>query len=292
MTITQTIAHAILLGLDRLDSQLLLLHVMGKAPSERGWLLAHDGDVVPAAVAMAFEHAVAQRKSGIPMAYITGHAAFYGLDLQVDERVLIPRPDTETLVDWALEIIGSAGAQLDETGAPWTRGQLIDLGTGSGAVALALKQALQTSHPELAVSATDISASALAVARANARRLQLEVNFIQASWFDAVPGRQLGRFHWIVANPPYIALGDAHLPALQHEPASALTSGADGLDAIRQIVRHAPVHLQPGGWLLLEHGYDQAARVRALLTQAGFRAVRSRRDLGGNERCSIGCWPA
>lgn len=301
MTITHAVALAVSLGLDRLDAQLLLLHVLGKAPTERAWLFSHDGDTVPAAQAMAFEHAVAQRKSGVPLAYITGHAAFYGLDLQVDERVLIPRPDTETLVDWALAVIdgdvlapGSGSGDVPDLGTG--SGDVLDLGTGSGAVALALKQA----RPHLRVCATDASLDALVVAQANAQLLNLAVNFIHGDWLGALRHMDSNtqqsdapsRFKLIVSNPPYIADADRHLPALAHEPVQALTSGADGLDDIRQIVRQAPAHLQPGGCLLLEHGYDQAAALRALLTQAGFRAVQSRRDLGGNERCSGGCWPA
>ena len=297
MTITQAIAYASLIGLDRLDSQLLLLHLLGKAPTERAWLLSHDGDAVSAAQAMAFEHAVAQRKNGVPLEYITGHAAFYGLDLLVDQRVLIPRPDTETLVDWALEVID---------------GDVLDLGTGSGAVALALKQA----RPQLQVFATDASPDALVVAKANAQRLHLAVNFIHGDWLGALrnvasnPASNVAsnvasnnasnmasltplapsRFKLIVSNPPYIAAADPHLAALVHEPVQALTSGEDGLFDIRQIVGQAPAHLQAGGWLLLEHGYDQAERVRGLLEHAGFAAVASRRDLAGHERCSGGRW--
>jgi release factor glutamine methyltransferase len=299
MTIIQAIAYASLIGLDRLDSQLLLLHLLGKAPTERAWLLSHDGDAVSAAQAMAFERAVAQRKNGVPLEYITGHAAFYGLDLLVDQRVLIPRPDTETLVDWALAVIDGDVLNL---GADSGSGDVLDLGTGSGAVALALKQA----RPHLRVCATDASLDALVVAQANAGRLNLAVNFIHGDWLGALRNVALNpasniasniapnmaraaassRFKLIVSNPPYIAAADPHLPALAHEPVQALTSGEDGLFDIRQIVAQAPAHLQAGGWLLLEHGYDQAERVRALLKHAGFTAVASRRDLAGHERCS------
>jgi len=164
--------------------------------------------------------------------------------------------------------------------------RVLDLGTGSGAIALALK----ASRPALDVWATDMSPAALAVAQANARRLQLEVTFSQGPWLAALPvGTPL--FGGIVSNPPYIADQDPHLAALCHEPTQALTSGADGLDDIRQIISAAPVHLQPGGWLLLEHGYDQAEAVRALLMQSGFTQVQSRRDLAGIERCSGGQKP-
>ena len=225
------------------------------------------------------------------MAYLTGRLAFYCLDLHVDKRVLVPRPDTETLVDWSLAVLDSLAApaggalgQFNACGAPGGPPGVLDLGTGSGAVALAIQQ----SCPAARVSATDFSADALAVAQANARRLQLDVQFSQGSWLDKVTGR----FHLIVSNPPYIAAHDPHLAALTHEPLQALASGADGLDAIRTIVRQAPGCLHAGGWLLLEHGYDQAKRVRALLGAAGFADVQSRSDLAGIERCSGGRWPS
>jgi release factor glutamine methyltransferase len=268
VTVTDILQAAVSAGLARLDAQLLLLHVLGQAPIERAWLLAHGDAAVAAAEAARFTALAKRHVDGEPLAYLTGHQAFYGLDLQVDARVLVPRPDTETLVDWALEA------------APDPKATVLDLGTGSGAVALAL----QHTRPGWSVTATDASTDALAVARANAQRLKLDVNFIHGNWLDAVGSG----FDVIVSNPPYIAAGDAHLRALKDEPAMALVSGADGLDAIRQIIAQAPAHLTPGGWLLLEHGYDQAARVRDLLTQAGFERVQSRRDLGGIERCSGG----
>jgi release factor glutamine methyltransferase len=276
-----TLAHALRQaqsrGLDRLDAQLLLLHVLGQAPHDRAWLLAHDNDALSAEALAALEAAVQRRLAGEPVAYITGHKEFFGLDLQVDRRVLVPRPDTEPLVEWALSLLPPPAGEGRDGGEP---PRVIDLGTGSGAIALAFKH----SRPDIDVSAVDASADALAVARANAHRLQLEVDFQQGSWLSQVTGR----FALIVSNPPYIAAQDPHLPALRHEPLQALASGADGLDDIRDIIRQALAHLQPGGWLLLEHGWDQAARVRHLLAQAGLTEVQSRMDLSGIERCSGG----
>ena len=291
MPITLILATAALLGLDRLDAQLLLLHALGKPASDRAWLLAHDRDAVPDGVNVAFMALAQRRLTGEPVAYLTGHKEFYGLDIHVDGRVLVPRPDTETLVEWSLALLDSfalpaagAGRPLTANGAP--AGPLLhvlDLGTGSGAVALAIQHA----RPTARVSATDASAGALAVAEANAQRLQLNVQFSQGSWLDQVTGR----YHLIVSNPPYIAARDPHLDVLIHEPLEALASGADGLDDIRAIITQAPAHLHPGGWLLLEHGYDQALRVRELLGQAGFAEVQSRNDFGAIERCSGGRWP-
>lgn len=271
-TIAQALAWTRAQGLDRLDAQMLVLHALGRAEHERAWLLAHDTDALPDSAYAALQTSVRRRATGEPLAYITGHQAFYSLDLAVDSRVLVPRPDTETLVDWALEVL-----------APAPGGQVVDLGTGSGAIALALKH----SRPSLQVSAVDFSADALTVARANAGRLKLDVTFSQGSWLDSVQGV----FDAIVSNPPYIRSDDRHLAALTHEPLSALASGADGLDDIRTIIQQAPPHLRSGGWLLLEHGYDQALAVRTLLTQAGFDDAQSRRDLAGIERCSGARWP-
>jgi release factor glutamine methyltransferase len=265
-------AVAMAQGLDRLDAQLLVLHALDRPAHDRAWLLAHDTDALTPAALAALEQSALRRATGEPLAYITGHKEFFGLDLLVDARVLVPRPDTETLVDWALEILQATPA-----------GAVVDLGTGSGAIALALKH----TQPALQVSAVDYSADALAVALANALRLRLDVVFTQGSWLAGVQGR----FELIVSNPPYIAAADTHLAALTHEPLQALASGADGLDDLRTIITQAPPHLRPGGWLLLEHGYDQAAAVRALLVAAGLQQVQTRRDLAGIERCSGGQWP-
>ncbi len=275
MTIAQAIQSALTLGLAQLDAQLLLLHLLGKPPVERAWLLAHDQDVLDPAIVGQFTANVLRCLGGESVAYITGHKAFYGLDLAVDRRVLVPRPDTETLVQWALEML----ACLPDRATP---PDVLDLGTGSGAVALAIKH----SNPNARVSATDISEDALAVARANTLNLKLEVSFSRGSWLNGISGR----YDLIVSNPPYIAEKDPHLAALAHEPLQALTSGADGLDAIRDIIEQAPAHLHADGWLLLEHGFDQATNVRELLVAAGFRDVQCRRDLAGIERCSGGRW--
>jgi len=271
VTVAQALAWAMARGLDRLDAQLLVLHALGRGEHDRAWLLAHDTDALADSVHTTLHATAGRRAAGEPLAYITGHKEFYGLDLMVDARVLVPRPDTETLVDWALELL-----------LPAPNGRVIDLGTGSGAISLALKH----TRPDLEVSAVDFSTKALTVAQANAQRLQLDVQWAQGSWLSGVTGH----FNLIVSNPPYIEEADAHLSALTHEPLQALTSGADGLDDIRTIITQAPAHLLPSGWLLLEHGYDQAAAVRALLTAADLQDVQSRRDLAGIERCSGGCW--
>jgi release factor glutamine methyltransferase len=269
-TLGQTLASLQARGLERLDAQLLLLHLLDKPAQQRGWLLSHDDEPLPPALAATLEPLVQRRLVGEPLAYLTGHKEFFGLDLRVDARVLVPRPDTETLANWALELLH--GHQ-----------RVLDMGTGSGAIALALK----ASQPALHVQATDFSAVALAVAQANAQRLKLDVSFRQGAWFGALAPSD-ARFDCIVSNPPYIAEQDPHLSDLRFEPAQALTSGPDGLDDLRQIISQAPKHLAPGGWLLLEHGYDQAQAVRGLLSAAGFVQVQSRHDLAGIERCSGG----
>ena len=280
-TCLQALADAQSLGLERLDAQLLLLHALGKsgnASAGRAWLLAHDSDELSGAITQQFRALSLRRAAGEPLAYIVGSKEFFGLALQVDARVLVPRPDTETLVQWSLDLL-----QLPGT-APASR--VLDLGTGSGAIALALAHQLQAASRQCQMVAVDASADALDVARANAGQLGLQVQFIQSHWLQKVSGS----FHLIASNPPYIASADPHLAELRHEPLQALTAGADGLDDIRQIIVQAPAHLQPGGWLLLEHGYDQADSVRALLAQRGFLQVQSRRDLAGIERCSGGQW--
>jgi release factor glutamine methyltransferase len=270
-TVAQALAAAAALGIDKLDAQLLLLHTLGRAPHDRAWLLAHDTDAISGAAWAALAARLSRRLTGEPVAYLLGEKEFHGLTLQVDARVLVPRPDTETLVDWALQC-------LEGHGAP----RVLDLGTGSGAIALALQHA----RPDAQVDAVDASADALAVAEANARRLGLAVRFAQAHWLDGAAGG----YTVIASNPPYIAADDPHLPALQHEPPAALVAGTDGLDDIRQIVQHAPSHLAEGGWLLLEHGHDQAPAVRRLLETRGFSEIQSRDDLAGIARCSGGIW--
>jgi release factor glutamine methyltransferase len=270
LTITQALASAQTLGLDRLDAQLLLLHALGKPPDARAWLLAHDEDALPAQAADLFRSFSLRRAAGEPFAYIVGYKEFFGLTFAVDARVLVPRPDTETLVQWTLDVISDLA-----------KPEILDLGTGSGAVAIALAHSLKAR-----VTATDFSLDALAVASQNARQLGVDVQLVHSNWFDKVSGH----YHVIASNPPYIVDADPHLSALTHEPISALTSGSDGLSDIRQIIQRAPQHLQPGGWLLLEHGYDQADAVRDLLVECGFAQVQSRNDLAGIARCSGGIW--
>lgn len=279
MTCAQALRAAATLGLDRLDAQLLLLHALGRPDSDRAWLLAHDDDALDEAVSHAFHQLCLRRAAGEPLAYLVGHKEFFGLDLKVDARVLVPRPDTETLVQWALDL------------APqWALTQKIralDLGTGSGAIALALANTWRREGRPVDMSAIDASADALAIARENAARLALTVQFSESTWLDKVSGH----FHLILSNPPYIADADDHLAALKHEPLQALTAGTDGLDDIRQIVGQAPGYLLAGGWLVLEHGYDQSGRVCELLAEQGFIQVQSRQDIAGINRCSGGQWP-
>jgi release factor glutamine methyltransferase len=272
-SVAQCMQLALRQGLARVDAQILLLHTLARPLHDRAWLLAHDTELLNEAQQHLWDQALQRRLQGEPVAYITGRKDFFGLTLNVDARVLDPRPDTEILVEWALELLPS--------GQP---SRVLDLGTGSGAVALAL----QHQRPAAQVTAVDASADALVVTSANAQRLNLPVQCMLSHWMDAVPGP----FELIVSNPPYVAEGDPHLAALMHEPLHALTSGADGLDDIRQIIAQAPRRLVPGGWLLLEHGWDQAAPVQALLRDAGFVKVQSRRDLGEIERCTGGALPA
>lgn len=256
-------------GVERLDAQLLLARALNRP---RTWLLAHGDAPLGADAAQRFAAELARRAAGEPLAYIVGEKEFHGLLLQVDAAVLVPRPDTETLVGWAIELLDG---ELAATPAP----RVVDLGTGSGAIALAVKQAC----PRAALSAVDASPAALAVAVANGRRLDLPVEWLGGDWWQPLAGR---RFDLVLGNPPYIADGDPHLAALAHEPAMALRSGADGLDAIRRIVAQAREHLAPGAWLLLEHGHDQAEAVRGLMQAAGLADASSRPDLAGVMRCS------
>jgi len=268
-TVGQALQSAAAQGHARLEAQLLLLHALGRTAQERAWLVAHDNETLSSTAQQIWHEALARRLAGEPLPYITGWAAFYGLELQVDARVLCPRADTETLVDWALELFPPAA-------------RVIDLGTGSGAIALALKQ----QRPDVYVQARDLSADALVVAKANAQRLSLDIAFSKGAWLEGLTEA----FDVIVSNPPYIADADPHLAALTHEPLQALSSGIDGLDDLRAVIAQAPACQKPGGWLLLEHGYDQAEAVRQLLQVKGFVEVQSRKDLVGIERCSGGRW--
>ncbi|HRN74538.1 peptide chain release factor N(5)-glutamine methyltransferase [Ottowia sp.] len=274
MTLAEALAQVQARGLPRLEAQMLLLHALDRPSHARAWLLAHDREPLPPEAGQRLRALTTRRLAGEPIAYLIGSKAFHGLELQIDARVLDPRDDTETLVDWALELLPSDQAS-----------RVLDLGTGSGAIALAIAQ----QRPRASVLAVDASTDALAVADANARRLGLAVELRHGDWFAPVAGE---RFDVIVSNPPYIAEADPHLAALRHEPRQALASGADGLRDIRRIITSAPAHLARGGWLLLEHGWDQATTVHGLLTVAGCTQIQSRRDLAGIERCTGGCWPA
>lgn len=270
--------HARRQGVETLDAHLLLCHVLVRP---RSWLLAHDDHVLTATEANDFDHLLSRLLLGEPLAYLLGEKAFYGLVLRVSPDVLVPRADTEVLVDWALALLPRL---TDNTAAP---PQVLDLGTGSGAIALAI----QHERPSALVTATDASAEALAVAMENAQRLHLPVRFVHGHWFDPwlAPGAP-ERFDLIVSNPPYIAEQDHHLAALQHEPISALTAGPDGLRDLAHIIDQAPSHLVPGGWLLLEHGHDQHQAVQRRLVQAGFSSVDTRLDIAGIPRCTGGQW--
>ncbi len=272
ITLANALMRAARAGLSRMDAQWLLLHLLGRPLHDRAWLLTHDQDTLPADAEQALAPLLLRAAGGEPVGYLVGSQAFFGLELQVDARVLLPRPDTETLVRWALDLLPHRPDV-----------QALDLGTGSGAVALAI----QHQRPDARVTATDASVDALAVARANATRLGLPVQFLHGDWFMPVSGQ----FDVIAANPPYISDDDPHLAGLTHEPMSALTAGPDGLADLRRIVGGAPAHLRPGAWLVMEHGHDQAEAVRTLLGTAGFQQVASRRDLAGTERCTGGRWP-
>jgi len=266
-TVAQALALARTTGVDRLDAQLILAHVLKQA---RSWVVAHDDAALAAPQADAIRAAFTRRAAGEPLAYLLGEKEFHGLLLQVDANVLVPRPDTEVLVDWALELLAGVKAA-----------RVVDLGTVSGAIALAVKHGC----PAATVLATDVSRQALDVALGNAQRLALDVAFAPGSWWTALPGQ---RFDLVLSNPPYIAGGDAHLAALRHEPTLALTPGGDGLDALREIGGGAGPHMAPGAWMLLEHCYDQADAVQALLRESGFASVVTRHDLAGQPRCTGG----
>jgi len=269
--VRDALREARLAGLDRLDAQLLLAHVMGQS---RAWLVAHDDASMDDGQDARFQELLARRAAGEPFAYLVGEREFHGLALAVGPGVLVPRPDTETLVDWALELL-----QADAGAAP----AVLDLGTGSGAIALALKHRC----PRARVWAGERSADALAIARANAERLALDVRFAPGSWWDAIAdAADAPVFDLVVSNPPYIAADDPHLPALAHEPLSALVAADDGLADIRAIANGARGRLRPGGWLLFEHGWTQSDAVATILREAGFDAAQTRRDIEGRPRCT------
>ena len=257
----------------RRDAEILLCHSLSKP---RSWLYAWPEAEVAAPGVQSYAALLAQRAEGVPVAYLTGRRDFWSLQLSVNEHTLIPRPETETLVEWALEL-PVPGAAL-----------VADLGTGSGAIALALA----SERPGWQVTAVDSSAAALEVARANARTADLaRVRFQQSDWYQALSG---SHFHLLLSNPPYVDGLDPHLQQgdVRFEPRSALVAGQDGLADLAKLVDGAPPHLLSDGWLLLEHGFKQGAAVRRLLLEAGFDAVSTRKDLAGLERITGGCWRA
>ena len=260
MTVEQALRAS---GIDAREARLLLAAATGFSEAS---VLAHPQTPLPAEVEHAFLQMAARRAAGEPVAYILGRKEFYGLELAVNPAVLIPRPETELLVDLA----------LDRNPA-----SVLDVGTGSGAIALAIKR----HRPDARVVATDASAAALEVARRNAVRFNLEVELRHGRWFEPVAGE---RFEAIISNPPYVVVGDPHLAALPYEPRLALLGGADGLDGFRVLAREAPAHLLPGGWLLVEHGAGQHDAVRALLEAAGLETTKSWPDLAGIPRVSGG----
>lgn len=254
-----------------LEAQLLLQHILNV---NRAWLIAHENDALQPNIHAAYRALISRRLNGEPIAYILGYREFYGLKLKVTPDTLIPRPDTETLVEAAL-------AKIPQN----TTIKILDLGTGTGAIALAIAR----HRPQAYVIATDTSQAALNIALENAQNLNItNISFVLSDWFSALNDE---KYDVIVSNPPYIEQDDVHLQQgdLRFEPISALASGKDGLDAIRHIVKTAPRHLNPHGWLMLEHGYNQASEVRKLLTQHGFIAVSSVKDFGSNERVTQGC---
>lgn len=282
MTSPQTIKTALasaaaLLNNDEvtLEVQLLLQHVLNV---NRAWLIAHADDTLPPEQHAAFETLFQRRLNGEPIAYILGAREFYGLHLKVTPDTLIPRPDTETLVDAALSKI----PQNDHHNGI----KLLDLGTGTGAIALAIAK----HRPQTQVTAVDASESALKIAQENAELLGItNITFVQSNWFAELNNQT---FDFIVSNPPYIEENDPHLNQgdLRFEPRTALASGVDGLDDIRKIIKHATTHLNAEGWLMLEHGYNQAESVADLLLQAEFTQIEHFQDLAGVQRVTLGCY--
>jgi len=266
--VASAIAEARRRGVARLDAELMLARVLDKP---RTWLIARDDASMDARQTAQWQAWLGRRADGEPLAYLLGEKEFAGLLLEVGADVLVPRPETELLVEWSGDLLRAGRPDAD----------VIDLGTGSGAIALAIK----AGHPAASVVATDLSAAALAVARRNASRHALSVELVESSWWSGLAGL---RFDLAVANPPYVADDDPALAALRHEPAAALTPGGDGLAALASIVEGAPRHLRNGGWLLLEHGFEQGAAVRSMLERAGFSLIETRRDLAGHERATGG----
>jgi len=257
-----------------LAAGVLLAHVLNRP---RAVLITHGELPIESAAAARYRALVARRVAGEPIAYLTGQREFWSLPLSVTPAVLIPRPETELVVERALALLPGTQAAAGDV-------RVADLGTGSGAIALALA----CERPSWALTATDLSDAALAVARSNAARLNLgQIECLAGSWFTPLTGR---RFEAILSNPPYVAGGDPALAALRHEPAGALSPGPSGLEALRHLIGGASAHLERNGWLLLEHGADQADVVAAALVAAGYARVRCHRDLAGRDRVTEGRW--
>jgi len=299
------------------DARLLLAHVLGRDPA---WLFAWPEHELDETQLARYRELLLRRAAGEPLAYLTGEKEFWSLPLKVTPATLVPRPETELLVELALNLsplppgdgrgvrrdVGGRDAAVKPPGMDSRRSRrtprpspspptghdhrkvkVLDLGTGSGAIALALAR----ERPGWQITATDASPEALAVAEENAQRLRLgNVRFLQGDWYQALPAG--ARFHLILSNPPYVAEDDPHLQrdGLPHEPGGALASGPEGLDDLRLIIAGAPRHLEPGGWLLVEHGMDQGEAVRELFRQAGFEGVETRQDLAGRDRVTLGCY--
>ncbi len=272
LTVRTALAAARHRGLASIDAQRMLASLLGLT---RTGVIAHDDLALDDSACERWRSWLDRRADGEPLAYLLGEKEFRGLRLAVTPDVLVPRPESELLVDWVIEIATTAVAPASE------RVSIVDLGTGSGAIAIAIGAACSG----VDLTATDVSLAALAVARGNAARHGVDVRFVESSWWTGLGD---GRFDVVVANPPYVAADHPALADLRHEPVGALVSGADGLDALRELVAGATGHLRPAAWLLLEHGADQGEPVRALLAAAGFTNVSTRRDLDGLERATGG----
>lgn len=275
----QALLEAAAHGVARLDACLMLCAITCQpaGTDARTWALTHASDPLSPQQQAQWREWLARRAAGEPLAYLLGHKEFYGLSLQVSPAVLVPRPDTETLVDWALDLLRARST--NSPNAPPAK--VMDLGTGSGAIALAVKHAL----PQTQVHASDRSPETLIVAQANARALGLNLHWHHSHWWTEIVEHG---FDLVLSNPPYIAEGDPHLQALEHEPIGALTAGPTGLQDLEALIATTGRYLRPSGWLLLEHGYDQAAVVAQRLEECGFTDVQSRADLSGTLRCTGG----
>jgi release factor glutamine methyltransferase len=275
--------------LNKTDSKALLAYLLDK---HLGWprsaLISRDQEPLPNELLITWQSLEAQRISGVPVAYLTGMKGFHGIELKINESVLIPRPETELLVDLALEEIKRIHANY-----PNQTIQILDLGTGSGAIALAIAHECATNKApiNLSILGVDQSSDAIELARENAKALGLNhlVEFLQSNWYDSIPDRYQTAFDVIVSNPPYIQKDDPHLQEgdLRFEPKAALTDDSDGLSCIREIVNHAQHYLMPGGLIALEHGYDQAATVATLLENHAFHDISALADLAGHLRVTL-----